>query len=124
MNRILKSYFYWTYQRGSFHYDVMVTLILAFIFIAPHFWDFGDKPSMLDFPTHPMTVTSDGGRGMIITIQASDVPARTGAPDSEVKSALRTAIEPVAGDAVFVERWVLERDSQGNPVSWKVWAHR
>lgn len=124
MKRILKSYFYWTYQRGSFHYDVMVTLILVFIFVTPHLWDYGDKPSMLDFPAHPMTVTSDGGRGMIITIHASDVAAAAGASDSEVKSALRTAIEPVAGDSVFVERWVLERDPQGKPLAWKVWAHR
>ena len=29
---ILMSYFYWTYPRGGFHYDVMVTLILLFIF--------------------------------------------------------------------------------------------
>ncbi|MFZ0394384.1 MAG: hypothetical protein WCF17_15420 [Terracidiphilus sp.] len=124
MKRILKSYFYWTYQRGTFHYDVMVTLILAFIFITPHLWDYGDKPSVLNFPTHPMTVTSDGGRGMIITIQASDVAAPAGSSDSEAKSALRKAIEPVAGDAVSVERWVLERDAQGNPQAWKVWAHR
>ena len=43
--KILKSYFYWTYTRGSFHYDVMVSLILAFIFITPWLWDYGDKPS-------------------------------------------------------------------------------
>jgi len=124
MNRILKSYFYWTYPRGSFHYDVMVTLILAFIFITPHLWDYGDKPSVLDFPTHPMTVTSDGGRGMVITVDASDVLVGAAAPDSEVKKALRKAVEPVAGDSVFVERWVLERDANGNPLAWKVWAHR
>jgi len=124
MNRILKSYFYWTYQRGSFHYDVMVTLILAFIFITPRLWDYGDKPSVLDFPTHPMTVTSDGGRGMIITVDASDVLVGAAAPASEVKKALRKAVEPVAGDAVFVERWELERDQKGNPQAWKVWAHR
>jgi len=124
MKRILKSYFYWTYQRGDFHYDVMVTLILAFIFITPHLWDYGDKPSVLGLPTHPMSVTSDGGRGMMITIQASDIVVPAGTPDSEVKKALRKAVEPVAGDAVSVERWVLERDAQGNPQAWKVWAHR
>ena len=42
--RTLKGYLFWTYTRGSFHYDVMVTLILAFIFIAPHYIDFKDKP--------------------------------------------------------------------------------
>lgn len=124
MNRILKSYFYWTYPRGSFHYDVMVTLILAFIFISPRLWDFGDKPSVLNFPGHPMTVTSDGGRGMVITVMAADLAIPAGASDREVKAALRKAVEPVAGDAVFVERWELERDSEGNPKAWKVWAHR
>ena len=43
--QILNSYFYWTYPRGSFHYDVMVTLILLFIFVTPHLWDYGAKPS-------------------------------------------------------------------------------
>ncbi len=50
MNKLLKNYFYWTYPRGNVHYDVMVTLILLFIFVTPHFWDFGDKPSRV--PVH------------------------------------------------------------------------
>lgn len=124
MNRILKSYFYWTYSRGSFHYDVMVTLILLFIFVTPHLWDFGDKPSVLEFPTHPISVASDNGRGMILTLQAADVDVPAAAPDPVVKKALRKAIEPIAGDSVYLERWQLVRDQNGNPVSWKVWAHR
>ena len=38
--RTLKGYIFWTYDRGSFHYDVMVSLILLFIFVAPRFIDF------------------------------------------------------------------------------------
>lgn len=125
MNRTLKSYFYWTYPRGSFHYDVMVTLILAFIFITPHLWDFGDKPSVLAGPSQPVMVTGDGtGHGLIITVQASDVNVPAVAPKPEIKKALRKAVEPIAGDAVSVERWELQRDRNGNPVAWKVWAHR
>ncbi|HEY2861357.1 MAG TPA: hypothetical protein VGJ21_23305 [Terracidiphilus sp.] len=124
MNRILKSYFYWTYPRGNFHYDVMVTLILLFIFVTPHLWDYGDKPSVLDLPTHPISVTSDGGRGMVITVQASDVNVPAAAPDAAIKKALRKAVEPIAGDSVFVERWKLMRDENGNPSAWQVWAHR
>ena len=124
MNRILKSYFYWTYSRGSFHYDVMVSLILLFIFVTPHLWDFGDKPSVMEFPTHPMAVTGDGGQGLIITVQASDVNVPAAAPDAELRKALRKAVEPVAGDSVYVERWQLTRDENGNPAAWKVWAHR
>jgi hypothetical protein len=123
MNKILKSYFYWTYPRGCFHYDVMVTLILAFIFLTPHLWSYGDKPSAVAGPQHPIQVTGDGGRGLIVTVQDSDVDVAANAPDPVVKKALRKAIEPVTGDAVFVVRWDTVKDAQGN-VSWRVWAHR
>jgi len=123
MKRILKSYFYWTYPRGNVHYDVLVTLILLFIFVAPQLWDFGDKPSSAAGLAHPIQVVSDGGRGVVVSLQASDVNIPQGATTSEVKKALRRAIEPVTGDAVFVERWETAKDSQGNLV-WKIWAHR
>jgi len=42
--KAIKSYIWWTYERGSRPYDVMVALIILFIFIAPHFIDFRDKP--------------------------------------------------------------------------------
>jgi hypothetical protein len=125
MNKILKSYFYWTYPRGNIHYDIMVTLILAFIFITPHLWDYGDKPSIAAGPPHPIQVVSDGGRGLIVTVQASDVnlDLQTTESKQEVKKALRKAIEPVTGDAVFVDNWQTVQDSQGN-WAWKVWARR
>lgn len=124
MNRILKSYFYWTYTRGDFHYDVMVTLILLFIFVTPHLWNYGDKTSALEFPTHPIAVTSDGGRGLIVTVQAADVKAGPADSDAAVRKALRVAVEPVAGDSVYLDRWELTRDANGDPAAWKVWAHR
>ena len=124
MNRILKSYLYWTYPRGSFHYDVMVTLILAFIFITPHLWDYGDKPAVLTGPAEPIVVKGDGSSGLILTVQASDVNVPAAADDAEIKRALRKAIEPIAGDAVYIDRWALTRDANGNPVSWNVWAHK
>ncbi len=44
MGKLLTSYFFWTYERGSFHFDVMVTLILIFLFVSPHYIDFKDRP--------------------------------------------------------------------------------
>jgi len=120
---ILKSYFYWTYSRGTFHYDVMVTLILLFIFITPHLWNYGDKPSSSAGLRHPIQLTGDGGHGMIVTVQAADVNVPAGASDAAVKKALRQAILPVSGDAVVVEGWETTTDAQGN-VAWKIWSHR
>src|SRR6202035_814732 len=79
MNRILKSYFYWTYPRGNVHYDVMVSLILIFIFVTPQFWNFGDKPSKASGPAHPITVVGDGDHDVIVSVQASDVHIPVGA---------------------------------------------
>jgi hypothetical protein len=125
VKEILLSYFYWTYSRGTFHYDVMVTLILAFIFVTPWLWNYGDKPSPIGGPLHPIEVTGNDGRGVIVTVQASDVDLdlHTNAPIPVVKKALRKAIEPVTGDDVFVEYWETGTDAQGRSV-WKVWAHR
>jgi hypothetical protein len=123
LSEVLKSYFYWTYPRGCFHYDVMVTLILLFIFVTPHLWNYGDKPSSSAGLQHPIQLTGDGSHGMIVTVQASDVYVPAGASDSAVKKALRQAILPVSGDAVVVERWETVKDAQGN-VAWRIWAHR
>lgn len=122
-SQILKSYFYWEYPRGSFHYDVMVTLILLFIFVAPHLWDFGAKPTPISRLMHPIEVSGYGTHGLVITVVASDVDIPPGASDRQVKDALRKAIEPITGDAVFVERWKTVTDAQGN-LDWQVWAHR
>lgn len=124
MKSILKSYFYWTYPRGSFHYDVMVTLILLFIFVTPQFWNFGDKPSNVAGPMQPIQVIGNDGHGLILTVQASDVSVSAGASDYDTKKALRKAIEPVTGDAVSIDHWELARDANGRPEAWKVWARR
>jgi hypothetical protein len=125
VKQTLLSYFYWTYSRGSFHYDVMVTLILAFIFVTPFVWSYGDKPSPAGGPLHPIQVIGNDGQGVIVTVQASDVDLdpHSAASNAVVKKALRKAIEPVTGDDVFIVRWETVTDAQGNP-AWRVWAHR
>ena len=80
-----------------------------------------DKPSSSAGLPHPIQVRGDGGHGMIVTVQASDVNVPAGASDAAVKKALRQAILPVTGDAVVVEHWETTTDAQGN-VAWKIWA--
>ena len=105
----------------------MVSLILLFIFLTPQIkgWSYGDKPSPMGGPLHPIQVIGNDGQGVIVTVQASDMSLdlHTTAPDAVVKKALRKAIEPVTGDAVVVDHWETTTDAQGNSV-WKVWAHR
>ncbi|MGB0063682.1 MAG: hypothetical protein WBP85_04485 [Terracidiphilus sp.] len=122
ITEIVRSYFYWSYPRGAFHYDVMVTLILLFIFLTPHLWDYGAKPPLNPGPVHPMQVVGSG-RYVVVTVQAADVDLPADASYPEVKKALRQAIEPVMGDAVSVEKWQTVTDAQGH-LLWKIWARR
>jgi hypothetical protein len=124
MQKTLKSYFFWTHQRGSFHYDVMVTLILVFIFATPHMWSFGDKPSTITALASPIQVVGDGDHGLIITVPMANVGVSLSASNRAVRKALHRAIQPVTGDAVSVVRWETIADAGGQPTAWKVWAHR
>ena len=54
VRRKLGSFLWWTYPRGSLEYDVMVGLILAFIFLTPRQF-FRDQPRHP--PQSPATIT-------------------------------------------------------------------
>jgi hypothetical protein len=36
---------FWSYERGTWQYDLIVLAILAFIFLSPHSW-FNDRPTL------------------------------------------------------------------------------
>lgn len=36
---------FWSYERGSWHYDIICAVILAFIFLTPRAW-FQDRPTL------------------------------------------------------------------------------
>ncbi len=119
--KLLKSYLFWTYQRGSFHYDVMVTVILLFLFVSPHFINFHDRPEE----------ASSRGRGVLVHAQdrggftfevGSDQVSET-SDSSRLRTELANSIAPVAG-TVSIDRWQVQKDSSGKVESYKVWAHR
>jgi hypothetical protein len=118
MKRILKSYLFWTYERGSFHYDVMVTLILAFIFLSPLVLKYRDQPEGRRLEASQALVRTDGANGLIIQLSAQQLKA-----DDDLESALQKVIEPLAGKVV-IDRYETTKDSTGRASAYKVWAHR
>ena len=125
IGKVFRSYFFWTHPRGSFHYDVMVTLILAFIFVTPRFFNFGDKAPQNDALAGPIQVMRDGDYGLVVTVPATSVALAPDANIRAVRKALHVAIQPVTGDAVSVVKWeTADYDANGRPGSWKVWVHR
>jgi len=118
MGRILKSYFFWTYERGSFHYDVMVTLILAFIFATPFVWNYGDRPQPAKLASNSVLVKLAGPGSYVYDVPASDVKAGT-----PLDGQLREQIQGVSG-AVTMDSFAAVKGSDGKVASYRVWAHR
>jgi len=119
VRRILKSYFFWTYERGSFHYDVMVTLILVFIFATPFLWNYGDRPQPNKLAANSLLVKTAGAGKYVYEVPVSDIHSN-GAP---IESQLKTQIEAVSGP-VQVESFVPVKGSDGKVQAYRVWAHR
>jgi hypothetical protein len=121
MKRILRNYIFWTYQRGSAHYDVMVSLILLFIFVSPRFIDFHDRPVERTLPLSQVMVKSDGHNGLMYQIDVATLSSFHQAGD--LKSEFRAAVTPISG-AVTIDRYQPVKDAGGKIIAYRVWAHR
>jgi hypothetical protein len=126
MFKLIRNYIFWAYERGSFHYDVMVTAILIFMFVSPHLIDFKDKP-VETVALHASEVlvreagTSGGSSRFIYQVRADDMSgART---DPERRAAILRVIEPISGE-VSLERYEPIRDVQGKIIAYNAWVLR
>lgn len=126
MFKLLRSYFFWTYERGSLQYDVMVTLILLFLFLAPHFIDFKDKP-VENVALHSSEVmvkstgVSDQGNQFVYQIRAEDLGNAT--TDSARRDTILQLIQPISG-RVTLDRYEPVRDASGKIIAYNAWVTR
>jgi hypothetical protein len=118
--RTIRGYILWSYERGSLHYDIMVTLILLFIFVSPHYINFKDKPVERNAHLTGVVVIPDQKGGFIYQIQASAVNP---AADQNVRRQLEQIIEPISG-AVSITRYETTKDVSGRVLSYKVWVEK
>ncbi len=118
--KTLKSYLLWTHERGSLHYDVMVTLILLFIFIGPKYVNFKDKPAERTPHQTGVVVNPDGQGGFFYQVDASAVESQASLP---VEDALLRVIEPVAGEVRLVD-YKAVTDANGKVLFYRARVHR
>ena len=118
--KTLKSYFFWTYERGSFHYDVMVTLILLFLFVSPRFIGFQDKP-VPEIPMQKSEVlvkaapSASGEAEFVYEVRVDDLHgAKT---DADIRDAILKVVEPIAG-AVTLEKYTPVADPKGHVIAY------
>lgn len=120
MLRLLRRYLFWTYERGSLHYDVMVTLILVFLFLSPHLIDFKDRPVETVPLQHSEVLVKEAGIAgdttrFVYQVRADDM----GNPhtDAERRAAIMRLIEPISGEVTLV-RYDEVKDTAGKVVAY------
>jgi len=121
MNKTLGAYLWWTEERGSFRYDVMVTFILLFIFITPHLWNYRDRPSPRGTSPSEVLVKTESPDHFVYQINASEIGVSDKSAD--LQAALLHNIEAISGDVVM-DKYESAKDSSGKIVAYRVWAHR
>jgi len=126
MFKTIGSYIFWAYERGSVQYDVMVTLILIFLFLGPRFIDFKDRPvETVPIRSSEVLVKAAGRSGnsirFLYQIRAEDLKGAS--TDEERRTAILRVIEPISG-AVELERYEPVLDVHGKVIAYNVWVLR
>ena len=122
--RTIRDYIFWSYERGTIQYDVMVTLILLFVFLSPKLINFKDKPVEHNPHRTGVAVLPDGQGGLIYQIEAAAVVGNVaGKDDGAIRGELLQIIEPISGE-VSITKVEPVRDGSGRILSYKVWVAR
>ena len=118
--RTIRGYILWQYERGTLHYDIMVTLIIIFVLFSPRVINFNDKP--IGRNPHPteVVVTADAQGQLIYQVAASAVSA---GDDRSIREQLLRIIEPISG-AVSIVSYEAVANAKGQVQSYKVLAKR
>ena len=126
----IKGFILWSHERGTIQYDVMVTLILLFVFFSPRVINFNDHPVERNPHSSDIIVSPDGSGGFVYQIQGKAVQSGTvqsstglGSDDPAVRAQLLRIIEPISG-AISIQKYEAVTDKKGNVLTYKVWVRR
>ena len=122
LGQILYRTFFWSYERGSWQYDVAVILILLFLLATPRRW-FHDEPEVgLPVNATQVELLSKTGEDEVYRVDARVLapPERTPALQNELHNAMQKA-QPDLNDGRFsIGDIEAIRDDKGNVVAYRV----
>jgi len=118
--RTIRGYILWQYERGTLHYDIMVTLIILFVLFSPRVINFNDKPVARNPHPTDVVVTTDAEGHLIYQVAANAISP---GDDQAMREQLLRIIEPISG-AVSIVSYERVSDGKGKIQAYKVLARR
>jgi len=122
LGQILSRTFFWSYERGTWQYDVAVILILVFVLLTPRGW-FHDQPQVgLPANTSQVELLSKSGENEVYRVDARVLapPERTPALQNDLHNALQKARPDLHDGRFSIGTIDPQRDEKGNVVAYEV----
>jgi len=113
--------FFWSYERGSWQYDVAVILILVFVF-TPKSW-FHDQPQVgLPVNSTQVELLSKSGEVEVYRVDSRVLapPTRTPALQNDLHNALQNAGAGLQDGRFSIGKIEALRDASGNVIAYQV----
>jgi hypothetical protein len=117
--QVIKRLIFWEFARGSWQYDVVVILILAFIFATPKAW-FRDQPRIPNASNIAMISTENGVSAFFVEANLLE-----GISDAQQASKLTELLQMRTGDRkLAVTRVEPVHDAEGDLRGYMAFARR
>ncbi len=124
LKQFLNRTLFWSYERGTWQYDVAVVVILIFVLLTPRRW-FQDQPQV-GIPTAPERVQlilySDGGHRQEYRVDARVLapPEQTPALQNDLHQALQRALPDLRNGRFSISNIEAVRDEKGTVIAYTV----
>jgi hypothetical protein len=124
ISKILSRTFFWSYERGTWQYDVAVVLILIFVLLTPRGW-FRDQPQV-GMPVAPaqiqLVLFSDDGHRQEYRVDARVLapPEQTPALQNELHQALQRGLQDLRNGRFSITKIEPVRDEKGTVIAYQV----
>jgi len=126
LGQILWRTFFWSYERGTWQYDLAVILILLFVLATPRGW-FHDEPQMglpANTPGQVVLLQSEGGNETYrVDARILAPPAQTPALENELHNALQKSLPDLRNKRFTISKIEPVRDANGTVIAYQVELH-
>ncbi len=125
LGRILLRVVFWSYERGTWPYDLMVLGIVLFVLFSPRVIHYKDQPQVGPSPSAALVQPLDVNRTDATRIYRVDArllasSVRTPAFDRELHDVIRKNVEDLRSGPFQILRYEAVRGDNGTVVSYDV----
>jgi hypothetical protein len=122
IGQFLKRVFFWSYERGTWQYDLAVILIVLFVLATPTRW-FHDQPQVgMPLNSTQVELVSKSGETEIYKVDARVLapPERTPALQNDLHNALQKASPALQDGRFSIGRIEPIHDGSGTVIAYQV----